>query len=42
MLLDIMFEVPSLKEGKSLTITEDIVLDTEKATVQLLKKNKAS
>ena len=38
MLLDIMFEVPSLKEGKSLTITEDIVLDTEKATVQLLKK----
>lgn len=42
MLLDIMFEVPSLKGTNSLTITKEIVLSTEQASIELLKKNKAS
>ena len=40
MLLDIMFEVPSLKSAKTITITKDIVLDTEAATTKLLEQHK--
>lgn len=42
MLLEIMFEVPSQTGENHLTITEEIVHNTEKATIALLKKNKAS
>jgi ATP-dependent Clp protease ATP-binding subunit ClpX len=40
LLLDIMFEVPSIKEPKKLVITKDIVQNKEKATIDLLEDTK--
>ncbi len=42
LLLDIMFEVPSVKEPKKLTITKDVVLQKQKADISLLEDQKAS
>lgn len=42
LLLDIMFEVPSVKEPKTLTITKDVVLQIQKADISLLEDQKAS
>ena len=40
LLLDIMFEVPSIKEPKKLVITKDIVENKVKATIDLLEDGK--
>ena len=40
LLLDIMFEVPSIKEPKKLVITKDVVQNKEKATIDLLEDTK--
>ena len=40
LLLDIMFEVPSIKEPKKLVITKDVVQNKEKATIALLEDTK--
>mgnify|MGYP003292884008 CR=1 FL=1 len=40
LLLDIMFEVPSIKEPKKLVITKEIVENQKKATIDLLEDGK--
>ena len=42
LLLDIMFEVPSIKKPQSLVITKEIVLDRTKANISLLQDKKVS
>ncbi|HOS30736.1 MAG TPA: ATP-dependent Clp protease ATP-binding subunit ClpX, partial [Treponemataceae bacterium] len=42
LLLDIMFEVPSVKDPKKLMITKDVVLQIQKADISLLEDQKAS
>ncbi len=42
LLLDIMYEVPSVKDPKKLTITKDVVLQKQKADISLLEDQKAS